>query len=410
MNGVVLLVDDDVNLLSSMKRQFRGKFSIETATSGEEAVERIAGGAVPDVVVCDMRMGGMNGVATLARIKEIAPDTVRLMLTGNADMQTAIDAINDGSIFRFFTKPCPTETMEAGLRAALEQYRLVMAERELLEKTLAGSVKVLIDMLAMASPLAFGRATRIRQWARKVAAEMNLPQRWQIEIAAMLGPIGLLSVPSDVLAKLHAKQPLSEVERKMIDRSPEAARNVIAHIPRLAGVAKVVHLINRGFDGSGFPEEGPKGVDIPLDARILKILTELSNVATGLSPSRADFDTLSLRAGHFDPGLFERVRAALEVGTDLAHGPRPAKKLPTALLLPDMVLAAAVSTPDGRLVLSALVQLSEPHGESLRKLARRKRCPAPPRACPVGPRLASKPVQKTTTRGCPSPGHARGRA
>ncbi len=210
--------------------------------------------------------------------------------------------------------------MEAGLRAAQEQYRLVMAEHELLEKTLAGSVKVLI-------------------------------------------------------AKLHAKQPLSEVERRMIDHTPEAAHKVIAHIPRLAGVAKVVSLQNRGFDGSGFPEDGPKGTDIPLDARILKILTELSNVATGLSPSRSDFDVLALRAGHFDPSLFERVRAVLEVGTDLAHGQRPAKKLATGLLLPDMVLAADVSTADGRLVLSAPVQLSETHIESLRNLARLKRIP-----------------------------------
>ncbi len=375
MNASILLVDDDVNLLSSMKRQFRGKFDFETATSGEEAVEKISGGMIPGVVVCDMRMGGMNGVATLAKIKEISPDTVRLMLTGNADMQTAIDAINDGSIFRFLTKPCPAEQMEAGLLAAQDQYRLVMAERELLEKTLAGSVKVLIDMLAMASPLAFGRATRIRGWARKVAAALNLPQRWQIEIAAMLGPIGLLSVPPEVIAKLHAKQPLSEVERKMIDRSPEAARTVIAHIPRLAGVAKVVSLINRGFDGSGFPEDGPKGVEIPLDARVLKILTELSNIATGPSPNRADFDALSLRSGHFDPSLFERVRAALEVDTNLAHGQRPVKKLATAVLLPDMVLAADVVTADGRLVLSALVQISETHVESLRNLARLKRIP-----------------------------------
>ncbi|MGE4528305.1 MAG: HD domain-containing phosphohydrolase [Rhodospirillaceae bacterium] len=373
MNETILLVDDDVNLLSSMKRQYRGKFTLETATSGEEAVERIAAGPAPAVVVCDMRMGGMNGVSTLAKIKEAAPDTVRLMLTGNADMQTAIDAINDGSIFRFLTKPCPPELMEAGLAAALEQHRLVMAERELLEKTLGGSVKVLIDMLAMASPLAFGRATRIRGWARKVAAELNLPQRWQIEIAAMLGPVGLLSVPPEVIAKLHAKQPLSEIERRMIDHSPEAARNIIAHIPRLAGVAKVVSLQHRGFDGSGFPADGPKGTDIPLDARVLKILTELSNVAAGVSPSRADFETLSLRSQQFDPALFERVRGVLEVSTDHAHGARPVKKLATALLIPEMVLAADVMTTDGRLVLSALVQISETHVESLRNLARLKR-------------------------------------
>ena len=97
----------------------------------------------------------------------------------------------------------PPELMEQGLDAAREQYRLVTAERELLEKTLAGSVKVLIDMLAMASPIAFSRATRIRNWARKVGAGLGLPQRWQLEIAAMLGPVGLLSVPSEVLLKLQ---------------------------------------------------------------------------------------------------------------------------------------------------------------------------------------------------------------
>ena len=168
-------------------------------------------------------------------------------------------AINTGQIFRFLTKPCPPELIASGLDAALEQYRLVTAERELLEKTLAGSVKVLIDMLAMASPAAFSRATRIRNWARKVGRALELPQRWQLEIAAMLGPVGLLSVPPEVLQKLAVGHPLTEIERSMIERSPEAARNIIAHIPRLAGVAKIIHLQNRGFDGSGFPADGPKG-------------------------------------------------------------------------------------------------------------------------------------------------------
>lgn len=373
MNGGILLVDDDLNLLAAMKRQLRGKFAIDTASSGEDAVAHIAAGNVPAVVVCDMRMGGMDGVTTLARIKELSPDTVRLMLTGNADMQTAVDAINTGSIFRFLTKPCPPEIMEAGLTAAQEQYRLVTAEKELLEKTLAGSVKVLIDMLAMASPLAFGRATRIRRWARVVSLALNLPARWQLEIAAMLGPIGLLSVPPEVIAKLHAKQPLSDVERRMIEHSPEAARNIIANIPRLAGVAKIIHLQHRGFDGSGFPAEGPTGTSIPLDARILNILNALSNVTGGADPGREDFEALRAQASRFDGTVMERIRSVLEVSTDKGREGRQAKALPTALLLPDMVLAADVTTTDGRLVLSAEVQISEAHVESLRNLAKVKR-------------------------------------
>ncbi len=375
MSGEILVVDDDPNLLSAMKRQFRGKFALETASSGEEAVARVASGNIPSVVVCDMRMGGMDGVATLAKIKELSPDTVRLMLTGNADMQTAVDAINTGSIFRFLTKPCPPETMEAGLIAAQEQYRLVTAEKELLEKTLGGSVKVLIDMLAMASPLAFGRATRIRRWARVVGLALDLPARWQLEIAAMLGPIGLLSVPPEVIAKLHAKAPLSDVERKMIEESPGAARNIIANIPRLAGVARIIHLQNRGFDGSGYPAEGPSGTNIPMDARILNILNALSNVTGGADPTRADFAALGAQAARFDGTLMERIRSVLEVATDRGREGRKVKGLPTALLLPDMILAADVTTGDGRLVLSAEVQISQAHVESLRNLARVKRIP-----------------------------------
>ena len=374
MSGDILLVDDDPNLLSSMKRQFRGKFALETAASGEEAVAYVAAGNIPAVVVCDMRMGGMDGVATLARIKELSPDTVRLMLTGNADMQTAVDAINTGSIFRFLTKPCPPEMMEAGLLAAQEQYRLVTAEKELLEKTLGGSVKVLVDMLAMASPLAFNRATRIRRWARVVGLALDLPARWQLEIAAMLGPIGLLSVPIEVIAKLQAKKPLTEIERKMVEESPGAARNIIANIPRLAGVAKIIHLQNRGFDGSGFPAEGPSGSNIPMDARILNILNALSNVTGGhADPTRADFAALKAQAARFDGTLLERIRSVLQVSTDRGQEGVRVKALPTALLMPDMVLAADVTTGDGRLVLSAEMQISQAHVETLRNLAKVKR-------------------------------------
>jgi len=320
-------------------------------------------------------MGGMSGVETLAKIKDISPDTIRLMLTGNADMQTAIDAINNGNIFRFLTKPCPPEQLQAGLDAALAQHRLIMAERELLEKTLAGSVKVLIDMLAMASPHAFGRATRVRGWVRKVGPALQLQQRWQVEIAAMLGPIGMLSVPIEVMAKLHAKEPLSDVEAAMVDRSPEAARNIIANIPRLAAVSKAVYLQNKHYDGKGFPSDGPAGTDIPLNARVLKILNALSEVCEKHSPSRTDFEALSQRVGQFDPSLLERIRKVLEVKVDLGKGDRPSSILTTGLLIPDMVLAADVVTSDGRLVLSAMVPISAAHVESLRNLASLKRIP-----------------------------------
>src|SRR5438132_13303250 len=105
-----------------------------------------------------MRMPGMTGVELLIRVRQTTPDTVRMILTRNADLQTAIDAINNGPIFRFLTKPCAPELLARTVAAGIEQYRLVTAEKELLEQTLRGPVTVLTEVLELANPKAFDRA------------------------------------------------------------------------------------------------------------------------------------------------------------------------------------------------------------------------------------------------------------
>ena len=138
MGERVLLVDDDVNLLSALHRQMHKIFNITTASSGEEAVQVVraakAAGKPFAVVVADMRMTGLDGIETLAQICEIAPDTIRMMLTGNADQETAIKAINRGHIFRFFCKPSPTSDLVQGINDGIAQYRLATGEAELLQK------------------------------------------------------------------------------------------------------------------------------------------------------------------------------------------------------------------------------------------------------------------------------------
>jgi DNA-binding NtrC family response regulator len=114
-----------------------------TATSGKAGLERLSSDGPFAVVVSDMRMPEMNGAAFLAQVRERAPDTVRVLLTGQADLDSAIAAVNEGQIFRFLTKPCAPEMLISSLRAAEEQHRLITAERVLLEQTLHGAVKAL---------------------------------------------------------------------------------------------------------------------------------------------------------------------------------------------------------------------------------------------------------------------------
>jgi len=123
MNDKILLVDDEPKVLAAIKRQLRKKFSFETALSGEEALKVIDEKGPFAVVVSDYKMPGMNGIDFLCKVKTVDPDTVRMMLTGSADMSTAIQAVNEGSIFQFHPKPCPAETLGQAIKSGIDKYR-----------------------------------------------------------------------------------------------------------------------------------------------------------------------------------------------------------------------------------------------------------------------------------------------
>lgn len=148
MKEKILFVDDDENILNAYRRVFWKDFSVITVSSGEQALELIDKGERYPIIISDMRMSGMNGIQFLSSVKQKLPDSVRIMITGHADQQLAIDAVNEGNIFRFLTKPCPAEVLTKAIAAGLQQYRLLQAEKELLAQTLEGNAKILKDLFA----------------------------------------------------------------------------------------------------------------------------------------------------------------------------------------------------------------------------------------------------------------------
>ncbi len=186
----ILLVDDDNSVLDGYRRSLSREFVFETALGGQQALQLATDSGPYAVVVSDMRMPGMDGIQVLSKIKALSPDTIRVMLTGNADMETAVNAINEGSIFRFLNKPCSKEVMAKTLTAALVQYRLVNAEKQLLEQTLSGSMQVPTEVLSLVNPAAFSRAERARRYIHDIVTAMNLGNPWQYEVAAMTSQLG----------------------------------------------------------------------------------------------------------------------------------------------------------------------------------------------------------------------------
>ena len=368
----VLMIDDDPNILQAMTRQLRKQYDFATAQGGDEGLAKVAEAANQRapfaVVICDMRMPGKDGIQVLAQVRDLSPDSVRIMLTGNADQHTAIAAINQGNIFRFLTKPCPGEELIASVEAGLQQYRLVVAERELLEKTLAGSIKVLADVICLNDPFAYAVSQRMRDWIKFLSAEFSLPNRWQLDIATMLVPLGQFAIPDDVLAKRRRGELLTENELTMFLNAPESARNLIANIPRLAKVAEIIFLQDKNFDGSGFPAGGPKGEAIPYEARMLKILKDLAEETVGSHPSEPAFNTLERRKGHYDTEMLARIRTCLLAAAPTEQ-PREVE-LPVLALRAGHLIITDIRLTNNKLILASNSVISPVLVERLRSLAK----------------------------------------
>ena len=244
MPDKILLIDDEVNVLRASERLLHNRFETETAIGGAAALTAIKTRGPYAVVLSDMRMPEMDGIELLTKVKSLAPDTVRIMLTGYADVQTALTAVNEGNIFRFLTKPCDKQTLITALSAGLAQYRLVTSEKDLLEKTLAGSLTVLTEVLSMASPAAFSRAMRLRRYMSHVATKLSLANRWKFELAAMLSQLGCVTMSPETIEAIYMGKPLSPKEQALYDTHPRIAWDLLRNIPRMESVAWMIAYQN----------------------------------------------------------------------------------------------------------------------------------------------------------------------
>lgn len=246
-------------------------------------------------------MPGMSGTELLSRLSEIAPQTVRMMLTGNADQETAVSAINRGGIFRFFNKPVHHEEVSAGLHAALSQYRLVVAERQLLEGTVTGSMRLINDVLMLIDPRSFGIRAVVGDWAARVANQVDLKVKWKLNMAASISSIGTAALPANIRSKINSGIALDESEQQLVDAIPALARRMISRVPRLQEVAHIVYFATKGYDGSGLPHEPVAGEDLPVESRILKILNDIAQLTQGRAPAYSLFADPRFNRDLYDP-------------------------------------------------------------------------------------------------------------
>lgn len=403
--ATILFVDDEANILSSLKRLFRPLgYRIFTAEGGAQGLAILESEHI-DLVVSDMRMPEMNGAQFLEKVRARWPDTVRILLTGYAEMEATIDAINKGQIYRYVSKPWEdndiTLIVKHGLQQKMlerEKHRLeeltsrqneelkdlnanledkVVARTEEVRQTMGfletaheklklsfiTSVRVFSNLIEMRNPNRSGHSRRVAELSRTLALRMGMSaaESQDVFIAALLLDIGKIGLPDRLLDKPF--QHLSVEDRREVIKHPVKGELALMALEQLHGAAKLIRSHRERFDGNGYPDHLP-GLSIPLGARILAAAEDYDTALMGtnfikpLKPVEAAQLIEDGKGKNYDPAVvdallieLDKVRAATEHTSELT--------LRSGQVKPGMVISRDLVTHTGDLLLSKGHVLSE---------------------------------------------------
>ncbi len=240
MSGKILFVDDERQLLNSIERSFGLDYDLTTADSGPKALEVLMEHGPFDVIVTDMRMPEMDGVKFICKARQIANDSIYMMLTGNQDLDTAASAVNDGQVFRFLNKPCNNESLKAALDAALEYHAALHAEKELLNKTFLGTISALTAIMGRINPELHNAGSEVSKYIESLCELSGIADRWEYKLAGHITPL-CFAMSKDDLA-IESQLGPDAISKRLNDAQEtfEFAADKYDKIPRLGNVAEII--------------------------------------------------------------------------------------------------------------------------------------------------------------------------
>jgi response regulator RpfG family c-di-GMP phosphodiesterase len=346
MNGraksQVLCVDDEAKVVEGIALLLRKEFDVHIAATPEEALRKVRELPKLAVVISDMRMPRMDGATLLHEIKQLKPDATRILLTGEAGRDAAAAAVNKGQIFRFLSKPCPIEELREAIEAGISHHRLMNAERAVLQETLIGCIHALMEVLALANPVVFGRAQRIKRLAMELATLLNCGEFWQLEAAALLSQVGQLALPPLLVEKLHYGAPLTPEEKALADAAPDVAMKLLDHIPRLEPPMQILAALNWNDTQLANLGEGTIGTG----ARILGAVLEYDTLNAQGKSKDAALQTVRGRTARYGAKIVEQLAACPSLASDGAE----TLELPLRQVLPGMTILQEIRTQKGVLL------------------------------------------------------------
>lgn len=338
----VLCVDDEARVLEGLVLNLRRNFDVHTALGGEKGLQKLKEIRGAAVVVSDMRMPGMDGAQFLQQVLRDWPETTRILLTGEPGRDAAIAAVNQAQIFRFLTKPCPPDQLKTAVDAGVMQFRLLNAERAILQETVLGCIQALVDVLAITNPVAFGRANRVKRLAMEFAKTVDYEAYWQLEAAAMLSQIGYVSLPVELCEKLYYGHTLTPEESTLAEGVPQIAIKLLEHIPRLEAVIQILSAMHWRDEQVVRLGDGTIGIA----TRILSMVLEYDALIVRGATIPSAVQTMRSRVSRYGAELLEKF--ATHVGS--GSGKAESKLLPLKEVVAGMVMLQEVRTEEGTLL------------------------------------------------------------
>ncbi len=242
MSNQVLFIDDDASLLSTMKRNLSLEFNVHTAEGADAALGVVAEQGAFSVVVVDMQMPKLNGIQTIVLLREKMPEAVFVMLTGNQDLATAIQAVNDGNVFRFLNKPCQVSEISTAIQAAQQQHNLVIAEKELLSCTFAGAINLIADVIEMQEDRHIDTG-RMSAALVDLASQLSIDISWEEKVAARIFLVGIAMLGPEDTIKFVTLDPTTTEHKAMFAQICKKSASMLARLPRLGWIVELLKSV-----------------------------------------------------------------------------------------------------------------------------------------------------------------------
>ena len=315
VTNTILLVDDEVNNLQLLKRALRGKYNILTASQGAEGLDVLKQNIEKvSLIISDHKMPVMEGTEFLEKANEIAPDVIKILLTGFSDIEILTDAVNKCNLFQYIMKPFDPNELINVVESGIEKYNLSSSKslmmkdlRELFYKT----IKSISATLDAKDAYTHGHSMRVTLYSLMLAKTICPDDEdflQNIEIAGLLHDVGKISIPQRIICKPGK---LTDEEFQIMKSHPVCSEKLVDNIKQLGPIGAWVKAHHERWDGRGYPD-GLKGEEIPLSARIVAIadtydaMTSTRSYRKALEHGEAINENQRCAGSQFDPELAQK--------------------------------------------------------------------------------------------------------